>query len=170
MNAVHHGGRLNLRRLVVGELPHSMIAVKREGRAYRRALEAEVIKAKAEINVTDAHHIDTAAAATIQAGIARWLLRHRLDERVDSAKIVHKRDDMRVLQSVGMSTADILKCMETISKAKQIRDKAVAALNLDGPPLDPWVVLDALPAPSTNGATHTTSSEAFNDGKTDETT
>src|SRR4051812_12994531 len=37
-NAMTTGARLDLRRLVVGELPLPMIAVKREGRAYRRAL------------------------------------------------------------------------------------------------------------------------------------
>ena len=104
---------MNLNRLTVGELPNVMIAVKREGRAYRVRIESEVLKAKGDITLTDAHHIDTAAAATIQAGICRWLLRHRVKD---------------------MSTADIRGCTGDIVKAKERRDAAVKALNLNVPP------------------------------------
>jgi hypothetical protein len=146
-NALTTGARLDPRRLVVGELPATMISVKREGRKYRRALEQEVIQAKGEINITDAHHIDTATGATVQAGIARWLLRNRLrgDTLPDGpAKVIHHgAGGDKVAQNVGMTTSEVLACMESISKAKQIRDKAVAALKLDAPPTDPWAVIDA---------------------------
>lgn len=147
-NAMTTGARLDLRRLVVGELPLPMIAVKREGRKYRRALENEVLQVKEEINITDAHHIDTATAATVQAGIARWLLRNRLKDEHTPAmegqcQVTYKGQAGGVVRhSVGMSTADILRCMDAISKAKQIRDKAVAALKLDAPPPDPWATFD----------------------------
>lgn len=120
VNAMKNGSKLSHRRLTVGELPSSMIAVKREGRAYRREMESEVIKVKGEINTIDAHLIDTAAAATIQAGICRWLLRHKLDT---------------------MSTSDIRGCTSDIVKAKERRDSAVKALGLDVE-RNPWEALD----------------------------
>jgi hypothetical protein len=103
-----------------------MIAVKREGRAYRRDLETEVLQVKGEIGTTDAHLIDTAAAATIQAGICRWLLRHKVGT---------------------MSTSDIRGCTADIVKAKERRDAAVKALQLNVRP-DMWAVIDA---PKSNG-------------------
>ena len=116
-NGLRNGS--HVRRLTVGELPASMVAVKREGRAYRRELEAEVLRAKGEINTIDAHLIDTAAAATIQAGICRWLLRHKVST---------------------MSTSDIRGCTSDIVKAKERRDAAVRLLNLDAAPTAPWVI------------------------------
>lgn len=118
-NALKNGSRINANRLVVGELPASMIAVKREGRAYRRDLEAIVLATKGEIGLTDAHHIDTASAATIAAGIARWLLRNKIDT---------------------MTTADIRGCSADIVKAKERRDAAVRALDLDKE-ADPWAAV-----------------------------
>ena len=41
-NAYRNGSRIVVKRLVVGELPTSMIAVKREAREYRRGLEVDV--------------------------------------------------------------------------------------------------------------------------------
>ena len=38
-----------------------------------------MLDAKGEINLTDAHLIDTATAATIAAGISRWVLRNKMD-------------------------------------------------------------------------------------------
>jgi hypothetical protein len=113
MNALKSGSRLNHRRLVVGELPGSMVAIKREARKYRRGLEAEVLAIKSEINLVDAHMIDTASAGTIAAGIARWLLRNRIDQ---------------------MSVTDIRGCGQDIVKAKTKRDAAVRQLGLDIPP------------------------------------
>ena len=56
MNALKTGTSLvNRRRLTVGELPKQLLSVRREGRAYRRILEAEVLKAHSEINVTRSH-------------------------------------------------------------------------------------------------------------------
>ena len=65
LNAAKNGTRLN--RLVVGELPPKLKSIKREARAYRRALEAETLLALGEIDVAAAHAIDTAADATIHA-------------------------------------------------------------------------------------------------------
>lgn len=103
----------DVRRLTVGELPKTMTTIKREGRAYRRDLEAAVVKAKGEVNLTDSHLIDTAAAATIQAGICRWLLRHKIED---------------------MNTSDVRGCSGDIVKAKERRDAAVRALALDVQP------------------------------------
>ena len=116
-NALRNGSRVDRKRLVVGELPKKMIAVKREGRAYRREIEAVVLEAKGQINTLDAHYIDTAAAATIQAGICRWLLRHKLEE---------------------MTVSDVRGCTSDIVKAKERRDAAIRALDIDAPPPNPW--------------------------------
>jgi hypothetical protein len=113
LNAAKNGSKLSRRRLTVGELPKPMVAVKREGRAYRRAIEAAVLDAKGDIGLTDAHLIDTATAAVIQAGICRWLLRNKIE---------------------GMSTADVRGCSQDIVKAKERRDAAVKALGLDVKP------------------------------------
>src|SRR5262245_51458022 len=99
-NALRNGSRMDIKRLTVGELPATMIAVKREGRQYRRDLETEVLHVKGEINHTDMHLIDTAAAATIQAGICRWLLRNKVND---------------------MSISDIRGCTADIVKAKERR-------------------------------------------------
>jgi len=120
LNALKNGtGHHNKRRLTVGELPQQMISVKREGRKYRRDLEEEVLAVKDEINLVDAHLIDTAAAATIQAGICRWLLRNRIND---------------------MSVNDIRGCTADAVKAKERRDKAVLQLHLDAKPVAPWIV------------------------------
>ena len=121
-NNLRNGNRVDFRRLTVGELPTTMIAVKREGRQYRRDIEAEVMATKGEINTLDAHLIDTAAASTIQAGVCRWLLRNKLET---------------------MNTSDIRGCTADIVRAKERRDAAIRALNLDAPPADPWLVIDA---------------------------
>ena len=77
LNSLKNGTRL--KRLTVGELPRPMTHLKREARGYRRALEAETLLAVGEINVTAAHAIDTATAATIHSGICRWLINKKLD-------------------------------------------------------------------------------------------
>ena len=68
---------------------------------------------RGEVTITDSHHIDTAAAATIQAGICHWLLRNKIST---------------------MNTTEILNCSKEIVKAKQARDTEVKALNLDATP------------------------------------
>jgi hypothetical protein len=113
MNALKNGSRLNANRLVVGEFPPEMISVKREGRRYRVKLEKKVEDTKGEISLTDAHLIDTATAATLQAAVCRWLLRNRIKE---------------------MSAAEIRNNMADIVKAKERRDAAVRALQLDAKP------------------------------------
>lgn len=129
LNAARNGTHVARHRLTVGNLPKELLAVRREGRAYRRALESAVIEAKGLISVTDAHHIDSATAATIQAGICRHLLRTKIKE---------------------MKTTDVLNCTQAMTRAKQARDAAVKALNLDQPAAPPW--LNMLP-PHANGTT-----------------
>src|SRR5262245_59188588 len=92
-NGLKNGTNIARRRLVVGELPKQLLSVRREGRAYRRTLESVVLAERGEISTTDAHHIDTASAATIHAGICRHLLRTKISE---------------------MSTTDILACSREI--------------------------------------------------------
>lgn len=118
-NAMKNATRINHKRLVVGELPPKMVQVKREAQNYRRELEAEVLQVKGNITTTDAHLIDTATAATMQAGICRWLLRNRFKE---------------------MSTSDIRGCTADMTKAKERRDAAIKALGLNAPPVEPWVI------------------------------
>ena len=118
MNNFKHGNGLTYRRLVVGELPKKMLAVKREALVYRRALEAEVLAVKGDISFVDAHLIDSASAATMAAGICRWRMRHKLDE---------------------MAGKDIEQSAMNILKAKGVRDTAIKALDLDAPPVAPWI-------------------------------
>ena len=122
LNRLSNGSRV--RRLTVGELPNEMIAVKREGRKYRRDLEALVLATKDEINATDAHLIDTATAATVQAGVCRWLMRNKIQT---------------------MSVSDIRGTQADIVKAKERRDAAVKALQLDKKPepmtLDQYLII-----------------------------
>ncbi len=73
LNAATHGGILT--RLTLGELPTKMRRQLSPARAYRRDLEAAVMNVKGEVNLSDAHLIDEAAAAEIHASICRWLLR-----------------------------------------------------------------------------------------------
>lgn len=119
LNSVKTGTKLALTRLTVGELPKPLLSVKREGRAYRRTLERAVLDAKGEISLTDAHLIDTATAATIAAGISRWVLRNKLE---------------------GMKGSDIHNCGQAIVKSKQLRDQAVKQLDLDRPLPAPWAI------------------------------
>lgn len=118
LNAARNGSRLT--RLTVGELPRELNHVKIEGRRYRRALETETLLALGEITATAVHLIDTASAATVHAGICRWLLRQKIGT---------------------MDTGDILQCSREILRAKEARDRAVRALDLD---LGRQNVLDAL--------------------------
>lgn len=108
MNSVKNGTTLS--RLTLGELPKTMRRQTQAARKYRRALEALVVEAKGEVNVTDAHLIDEAAAADVHASVCRWLLRTRLEK---------------------MSVSDVARCSEQILKSKTIRNKAVERLKLD---------------------------------------
>jgi len=96
--------------LTVGEFPAELNFVKIEGRKYRRALEDAVLKTHQEVSLSHAHLIDTAAGATVHAGICRWLLRERIGT---------------------MSTADVLACSREMLRAKETRDRSVRMLDLD---------------------------------------
>lgn len=125
-NALKNGSRLDHKRLVVGELPKKMIAVRREARAYRRDLEAEVLLVKGQIDTLDAHIIDAATGATMAAGVNRWLLRHKLDV---------------------MTVADIRACNKEIRDAKRDRVKIVKELGLDVKP-EPIKLVDYMQSSS----------------------
>jgi hypothetical protein len=126
INGLKNGTRA-LNRLVVGELPKQLLSVRREGRAYRRNLESAVLSARGNISTTDCHHIDTASACTIHAGICRWLLRNKIST---------------------MTTADVLNCSREITKAKAGRDAAIRALNLDVKPEAPWAIETTADSPT----------------------
>lgn len=110
LNNLTNGTGIDRKRLVVGELPAELLSVRREGRAYRRVLEADVLRAKGEISTVDAHCIDTASAATIHAAICRFLLRKKIK---------------------SMTTNDVLATSREITRAKRDRDAAVRAIGLD---------------------------------------
>jgi len=119
LNALKNGSKMT--RLTLGELPLTMRRQTQNARKYRRFLEATTLEAHGEVNVTHAHLIDEATNAEEHASVCRWLLRTRLET---------------------MKASDIASCSERILKAKTIRNKAVKQLNLDAPPLSPWI--DAL--------------------------
>ncbi len=120
-NALRNGSRVDRRRLVVGELPKSMIAVKREARAFRRYLESETKAAKGTIDAEDENLIIAATACTMSAGLNRWLLRNRKD----------------------LGVADIRGCAKEIRDSLRERARLVKELGLRQPPPSPWAVLDA---------------------------
>lgn len=107
LNPARNGTRLA--RLVVGELPKELLSVKREGRQYRRFLEAACVEAHDQVDTMAAHHIDTATAGQVHAGVCRWILRNKWSK---------------------MTPQDILKCSAEILRAKEGRDRAVRLLKL----------------------------------------
>jgi hypothetical protein len=115
LNALRTGEKLKLSRLIVGKLPKKMLRVQRSAQAYRRQLEAAVIERHGEVGVVHAHLVDTATAAELHSGICRWLLREKLDT---------------------MPTADVLACSSQILKSKEVRDRALKCLDLEGQPAD----------------------------------
>ena len=127
LNAIRNGSRLEVRRLTVGSFPVQLQKVQYEGRKYRRALEDAVLETHQDVSVTHAHLIDTASAATIHAGICRWLLRQRIAE---------------------MNTGDVLACSNAMLRAKETRDRAVKQLGLDRRDTDAIDALYELPPPN----------------------
>jgi hypothetical protein len=109
LNGLKNGRRMA--RLVLGELPKPLFRVKMQVRNYRRQLEDEVTLRHGSVGVTHAHFIDTAVTAEQHAAICRWLLNQRMSE---------------------MSTADVLSCSGQILKSKDVRNRAIARLDLDG--------------------------------------
>jgi len=134
-NALRHGARIDVRRLVVGELPRPMVACKREARGYRRELEGEVLLAQGLATVeellaagrstkawelitgrinSDGHHtINAAVQQTIAIAINRWLLRNRFEK---------------------MTVADIRACNKEMREAAKDRARIVRTLELNIPP------------------------------------
>ena len=107
-NGAKNGTRMT--RLILGELPPSMSRVTRYCRKYRRALEQATEAAHGDVTVAMAHLIDAACTHEQHAQVCRWLLRDRIDK---------------------MAAADILECSKQITAAKDSRNRAVKALNLD---------------------------------------
>ena len=106
-------GRYMVRRLTIGELPAQLLSVKRECRAYRRALEDEVTRVYGEVDVVTAHEIDLACQGQMHVGICRWILRNRWEK---------------------MTATDVMNCSREMLKAKEARNKAVHALALHREP------------------------------------
>ena len=108
-NALINGSRIQ--RLALGQLPKDMSRVTRYCRSYRLALEAAVASVHGgEVDLVKAHLIDAAATHEQHAQVCRWLLRQRIGK---------------------MSTSDIRECSKQIAGAKDARNRAVAALQLD---------------------------------------
>lgn len=97
-------------RLNLGEMPKTLYRQTVYARKYRRDLEAAVEAAKGEINLTDAHYINEAAAAEMHGSICQWLLRERMP---------------------SMSNNDILTCSRELVQAKRTRNRAMEKLGLD---------------------------------------
>jgi hypothetical protein len=110
VNGMKTGKHVAIARLTVGEFPRELLSVRREARAYRRAIEAAVVEARGKVSKLDSHFIDTASAATASCAVFRWLLRRRFGT---------------------LSTSDVRGLMESLLKAKQIRDNAIRQLKLD---------------------------------------
>lgn len=108
LNATRNGARLH--RLAFGELPPQFSRITRYCRAYRRALETEVLAVHGEVSFTHAHYIDSACGHEQHGAICRWLLRERLDT---------------------MATADIRECARAVAGARDSRNKAMRELGLD---------------------------------------
>lgn len=122
LNRLKNGSKMV--RLSVGELPTKLSRVTRYVRKYREILETEVAEAHGEISLTQAHLIDSACGWEQALGVLRWLLREKL---------------------AVMSVADIRECVKSQATARDNRNKAVMALELDRPPANPW---DAIDVPS----------------------
>lgn len=135
-NHLKNGTRVVVSRLVVGELPSEMIAVKREARAYRRSLEVEVLscrnKATVEevvaasrswkawesfvnerMNYEDKNYVAAATQQTLAIGINRWLLRNRFEQ---------------------MSVSDIRACNKEMRDAAKERAKTIREMGLNVEP------------------------------------
>jgi len=108
LNSLKNGARMY--RLTIGELPKQLSRVTRYCRKYRMGLEAAVADAHGEVTLTMAHHVDAAAGHEQHLQVMRWLMRQKLDK---------------------MSVADVVKCSSAMAKARDDRNRAVQALNLD---------------------------------------
>ena len=80
LNAFRNGRRTDRRRYVLGKLPKAMIAVERQAVGYRNGLRDTVLAQKGVLSKVDDRTINLAATAEMQAGILRWILRHRLEQ------------------------------------------------------------------------------------------
>lgn len=115
INSVRNGSRVM--RLVSGELPAALSRVKRNGRRYKQALEAECVARHKGVDLVQAHHIDAAATHELRAMILRWVL-------------INKWDTLTAKEIVAITT--------NIALAKDARNKALAELDLAVDP-DDWV-------------------------------
>ena len=119
LNNLRNGSRLV--RLALGELPPKLSRVTRYSRLYRAQLEEAVCQSHGEVTLTQAHLVDSAAGWQQALGVLRWLMREKLAE---------------------MSVADIRECVKAMAAARDARNRAVMALDLDRPPPNPWDLVD----------------------------
>jgi hypothetical protein len=75
----------------------------------------------------DKNYVAAATQQTLAIGINRWLLRNRFDDG----------------EGHRMSIADIRACNKEMRDAARERAKIIRDMNLNAPPVDPWVTLDA---------------------------
>ncbi len=121
LSAVKTGTALDPRRLVLGSLPPQYVHAERLARQYRRQIEQAVIDQKGEVSLSDAHWIDAAAGHEAHASIMRQILRQKVET---------------------LQPGDVVRISESISRARESRNKCFDRLGLDLQSTDPW---DALP-------------------------
>lgn len=110
VGGLRNGSRIE--RLSLGSMPAKLERIQRSARQYRNALEAAVLARHGGIDLMAAHSISLAATAEMQAQVCLWLLRNKLET---------------------MSTSDVLSCTAAMTKARDRRNSAVAALKLPPP-------------------------------------
>jgi hypothetical protein len=138
-NALRHGLRS-------GKLPTRCKFIENATNAFRRELEAVVIKMKGAISISDAAAINSATKWEQHGLLARYWLRKEIDK---------------------LTPSDRLRFSEAIARASDARDKAIRALDLDQHAREammPWLVVSdgrvsgvlAKPADQSPNALHTT--------------
>ncbi len=111
-NSIRHG-------LLSGKLPKGCQYVENRMNAFRRQLEGELISIKGQVSIIDAASINTAVKWERHGMLAqRWLR----------------------LECEDLKPADKLSFSREIAKASTERDKALAQLDLDAPPRNPWEI------------------------------
>jgi hypothetical protein len=99
-----------MHRLLLGVLPKPLLRAQRWRDQFRRELEAEVVSVHGSISFVQAARIGAAATAEAGAAVCRHLMQHRWDE---------------------MSTADVLACVEKLTRFIEARNKILDSLKLE---------------------------------------
>ncbi len=114
--------------LKLGSYPKPLERTMRNVRSYRRRLEQELLDIHGRVSLVQAHTVDEICAAEAHCGVARWILRTKLQD---------------------LSPIEILTVSRDIHTAKRARNKALAQLQLDQTDASLWDALDAPPAAAT---------------------